>query len=202
MPEPPKKAELPGQGKNHGPGEQKPDPTPEPPKEEPPRSRSSSIPAKPMAAAEQPLPGAITSEAPVTASQGAGTGGGAGTGTGTGIGPGQGSGLGPGFGGGTGGGAYRPGSGVTLPVRAARKSSRIHRRRHARQGAGHRLARVHRACPTARSATSRSPSRSTRSSASTRKPSRPRGSGGSVPGMRQGEPVPVIITIELTFTLR
>lgn len=48
-------------------------------------------------------------------SQGPGSGGGAGTGTGTGIGPGTGSGLGPGWGGGTGGGAYRPGSGIDLP---------------------------------------------------------------------------------------
>ena len=68
-----------------------------------------------MAAAEQPLAGALESRSVSTTSQGAGTGGGAGTGTGTGIGSGQGSGLGPGFGGGTGGGAYRPGSGVTLP---------------------------------------------------------------------------------------
>ena len=38
-----------------------------------------------------------------------------GSGTGTGAGPGQGSGIGPGVGGGTGGGAYRPGNGVQLP---------------------------------------------------------------------------------------
>jgi periplasmic protein TonB len=48
-------------------------------------------------------------------SQGPGSGGGYGTGTGTGVGPGTGSGLGPGWGGGTGGGAYRPGSGIDLP---------------------------------------------------------------------------------------
>src|SRR4029077_6280042 len=42
--------------------------------------------------------------------------GGAGTGRGTGVGPGTGSGLGPGSGGGTGGGAYRLGSGVATPV--------------------------------------------------------------------------------------
>jgi periplasmic protein TonB len=48
-------------------------------------------------------------------SQGPGSGGGFGTGTGTGVGPGTGSGLGPGWGGGTGGGAYRPGSGIDMP---------------------------------------------------------------------------------------
>ena len=41
---------------------------------------------------------------------------GAGTGLGTGIGPGKGPGVGPGSGGGFGGGAYRPGGGVSLPV--------------------------------------------------------------------------------------
>lgn len=48
-------------------------------------------------------------------SQGSGSGGGSGTGTGTGMGPGNGSGIGPGWGGGTGGGAYRPGNGVVNP---------------------------------------------------------------------------------------
>ncbi len=53
--------------------------------------------------------------ASTTLSQGSGRSGGAGSGDGTGIGPGQGAGLGPGQGGGTGGGVYRPGSGVEVP---------------------------------------------------------------------------------------
>lgn len=48
-------------------------------------------------------------------SAGSGSGGGAGSGSGGGIGPGQGDGLGPGQGGGTGGGVYRPGNGVEIP---------------------------------------------------------------------------------------
>jgi TonB family protein len=52
---------------------------------------------------------------PDSDSLGLGRGGGAGTGRGTGIGSGDGSGLGPGFGGGTGGGVYRPGNGVETP---------------------------------------------------------------------------------------
>jgi TonB family protein len=68
-----------------------------------------------MAAAQQTLPGAIQSGNVTSESQGAGSGGGAGTGTGAGIGSGLGSGLGEGRGGGTGGGAYRPGAGITLP---------------------------------------------------------------------------------------
>ena len=45
----------------------------------------------------------------------AGAGAGAGAGDGGGIGPGQGDGLGPGQGGGSGGGPYRPGNGVETP---------------------------------------------------------------------------------------
>jgi len=48
-------------------------------------------------------------------SQGIGTDNGAGTGEGGGIGPGGGDGLGPGEGGGTGGGVFRPGNGVAPP---------------------------------------------------------------------------------------
>ena len=48
-------------------------------------------------------------------SQGSGTDNGAGTGDGGGIGPGVGDGLGPGEGGGTGGGVFRPGNGISPP---------------------------------------------------------------------------------------
>ena len=201
MPEPPKKAELPGKEKITVPVEKKPDPTPELPKEEPEPVEELTIPAKTMASAQVTLPGAIVSEAPVTTSQGAGTGGGAGTGTGSGVGPGQGSGLGPGYGGGTGGGAYRPGSGVSLPevITEVKPQYTAEAMRAKVQGV------VWLECIVM-----------------------PDGSVGNVkvtksldpvfgldeqaviaarkwkfkPGMRQGQPVPVIITIELTFTLR
>ena len=58
------------------------------------------------------LEGLMTS---TTLSQGSGRGGGAGSGDGTGIGSGQGAGLGPGQGDGMGGGLYRPGSGIENP---------------------------------------------------------------------------------------
>jgi periplasmic protein TonB len=112
MPEPPKKAELPGKEKITVPATP-PQPKPEPPKPEPPPEEAN-IPAKTMAAATQITPGALESNQ-ASASQGIGTAGGAGTGSGTGIGPGQGSGLGQGTGGGMGGGVYRPGNGVELP---------------------------------------------------------------------------------------
>jgi protein TonB len=198
-PEPPKKAELPGKEKITVPVEKKPDPTP--PKEEPPVVEAPVIPAKTMAAAEQTLAGVIKSEAPVTVSQGTGSAGGAGTGTGSGIGPGTGSGFGPGFGGGTGGGAYHPGSGVSVPVplKEVKPQYTADAMRAKVQGA------VHLECIVM-----------------------PDGTVGDVrviksldsvfgldqeaikaarqwrfrPGTRMGEPVPVIVTIELTFTLR
>lgn len=170
-------------------------PAPKPPDlkfEEPPPVEIN-IPFKPMSAAEMTLPGVISPSAPTT--------GGAGAGPGTGAGSGQGSGLGPGYGGGFGGGAYRPGSGVTLPqvVREVKPAYTADAMRAKVQGS------VWLECIVM-----------------------PDGSVGEVkvtrsldpifgldqeaikaakmwrfrPGMRQGEPVPVIITIELTFTLR
>jgi len=139
--------------------------------------------------------------APAAGAAGAPAAGGAGAGPGTGAGSGQGSGLGPGYGGGFGGGAFRPGSGVTLPqvVREVKPAYTADAMRAKVQGS------VWLECIVM-----------------------PDGSVGDVkvtrsldpifgldqeaikaakmwkfrPGMRQGEPVPVIITIELTFTLR
>ena len=203
MKEPPRKAELPGKDKITVPVEKP--PKLEPPKEvknEPNPIEQLNIPAKNLADAQNSLPGAI--EAPVgppTLSQGSGSGGGAGTGTGSGIGPGTGSGLGPGSGGGTGGGAYRPGNGVTTPVvlREVKPQYTSDAMRAKVQGT------VLLECVV-----------------------RPDGSVGDVqvlrsldstfgldqeaikaakqwkfaPGTRLGEPVSVVVTIELTFTLR
>ena len=107
--------------------------TPEPPPKaelevpKPPVSEPVPIPTPVVQVPPQPVMPPITTQAPVsiqgsltlskpTVSGGPGTGGGAGTGKGPGSGPGQGSGIGPGSGGGTGGGVYRPGSLVTDPV--------------------------------------------------------------------------------------
>ena len=76
--------------------------------------QNSTIPAQTLASADLAQAGAMEG-IPSSESFGLGRQGGAGTGVGTGIGPGQGSGLGPGTGGGTGGGAYRPGNGVETP---------------------------------------------------------------------------------------
>lgn len=105
-PEPPRKAEItPPKPRAIEP----PKVTQDPPKPAP----QANIPAV-TAVAE--LPGAAISAPDATSAQGSGSGGGGGTGTGTGVGPGTGSGYGEGFGGGTGGGAYREGNGVSSPV--------------------------------------------------------------------------------------
>jgi TonB family protein len=120
MPDPPRKAELPGKEKISIPVEKPPqlEPPKEPPKDEPTPVEEITIPALQQASAAETLTGAIDPK-PVpadTLSQGSGSGGGGGTGVGTGSGPGTGSGLGPGSGGGVGGGSFRPGNGVTTPV--------------------------------------------------------------------------------------
>ena len=117
MPDPPRKAEAPGKDKLTVPV-QKPTNLDKPVTEDVPKPEQQlTIPAKALTSGDQTLPGVLEgTSASNTLSQGPGSGGGAGTGSGTGIGPGQGSGLGPGSGGGFGGGAYRPGSGVSDPV--------------------------------------------------------------------------------------
>jgi TonB family protein len=200
MPDPPKQAEAKGKDAITVPVEKKPEPVPEPPKPEPPPEQLV-IPAQTMAAAEMTLPGVIQPSTTTTESQGAGTGGGAGTGTGQGIGSGQGSGLGPGFGGGTGGGAYRPGAGITLPtvLREVKPAYTADAMRAKVQGS------VWLECIVMPDGTV-GETKVTRSldpifgldqeAIKAAKQWRFR------PGMRQGEPVPVIITIELSFTLR
>ena len=113
MPDSPKQVELKGPEKITVPVESKPKPVE---KEVTPPPATLVIPAQPTASSITELPGMISQIPTVTPSQGSGEGGGAGTGQGTGIGPGFGAGLGPGRGGGTGDGEYRPGlNGVVSP---------------------------------------------------------------------------------------
>lgn len=119
MPEPARKVELPGKAKITVPAVKLPAVKPiqeDKPKDEPKPEQQLQIPAKTLGSGTVTAPGALEGTSAQTLSMGPGSGGGAGTGTGTGIGPGNGSGLGPGWGGGTGGGAYRPGSGIENPV--------------------------------------------------------------------------------------
>lgn len=106
MPDPPRKAESPGVEKVTVPAKKIPQITPAPPKDVPKPEPQLNIPVVAAASGIQEVPGAL-SGLPATPSTGSGTGTGAGSGTG--------SGLGPGSGGGMGGGIYRPGSGVSWP---------------------------------------------------------------------------------------
>jgi TonB family protein len=103
-PDPPRQAELKGQEEVTVPALPEPEPTPEP--EPPAPVEQLTIPAETLAASTENVPGVIESAA-VSESTGSGSGGGGGSGFG--------SGLGQGSGGGTGGGVYRPGSGVINP---------------------------------------------------------------------------------------
>jgi protein TonB len=200
--EAPKKVELPGKEKITVPAVKPPSVELNQPKEPEPEPKPElNIPAQTMAAAPTTTPGVLESAGESTTSQGSGSGGGAGTGTGTGIGPGQGSGLGPGFGGGTGGGAYRPGNGVENPrlVREVKPSYTADAMRAKIQGA------VWLECVVLPDG-SVGEVRVIRSLDSTfgldQEAIKAAKQWRFAPGTRFGEPVPVLITIELTFTLR
>ncbi len=201
-PEPPRKAELPGLAKITVPVAKPPKLSqPEPPKDVP-KEPPLTIPAQPMASAVDVLPGAISAAPAIpTASLGSGTGGGAGTGSGSGVGSGQGSGFGPGSGGGTGGGVYQPGNGVTPPklIHEVKPTYTGEAMRAKIQGLVTMEAVV---LPDG----SVGPVRVTRSlddrfgldqeAVKTVKRWR------FAPGMRLGQPVPVLVEIEMQFTLR
>ncbi len=90
------------------------EPEPEPP-EPLLETQQLTISAVSMAASVDTRPGVLEGLMAARLSQGSGTGGGGGSGDGGGIGPGDGDGLGPGEGGGVGGGPYRPGNDVSQP---------------------------------------------------------------------------------------
>jgi len=132
---------------------------------------------------------------------GSGTGGGSGSGTGTGIGNGTGSGIGDGWGGGTGGGAYRPGNGIENPVlrKEVKPQYTADAMRAKIQGTAV-LDCVVKADGTVGECGV------TRSLDSTfgldQKAVEAARQWLFAPGKRLGKPVPVLVTIELTFTLR
>ena len=118
MPEPPAQVELPGPDATTVPVSQPAELENPEVEDEPEPDQEMNIPARTLASSDQTLPGMLQGLPFVEAmslSRGLGVGGGAGTGEGDGIGQGIGSGLGPGEGGGTGGGVYRPGANIVLP---------------------------------------------------------------------------------------
>jgi protein TonB len=201
-PEPPRKIEMPGKDKITVPAAKQPDVTPQPPKNEPPKvEQSVTIPAMVMATGAQTLPGALEGTAIPTDSLGSGIGGGAGTGQGTGIGQGRGSGLGEGEGGGTGGGYYRPGNGVELPrvLREVRPNYTADAMRAKVQGTVLIQAVVMPDGTVGQVQVVRSLDTTFGLDQEAVKAAK---QWRFVPGTRMGQPVPVLVTIELTFTLR
>ena len=178
---------------------------PTPPKVEPPPPPPidpMTLAARSMASGVEATVGVI--EAAPTAppgSLGSGTGRGAGTGSGTGTGAGSGSGLGQGSGGGTGGGVYQPGNGVTLPriLKEVKPSYTPEAMRAKVQGT------VLIQC-VVRPDGSVSDVQVLRSLDSyfglDQEAVKAARQWRFAPGLRQGQPVPVQITIELSFTLR
>lgn len=198
MEAPPPKLELPKQAKPPAtPPPKLQPPKPEPPKPDPPMN----IPLQTTAPALATVPGLVEAPPVTTEARGTGSGPGAGTGTGTGSGPGSGSGLGPGSIAGFGGGVYRPGSGIDLPrVRVEKKPQYTADAMRAKvQGIVELEAVV-------------LPDGSVGDVRVTRSLDRTFGLDQQAinavkqwlfyPGMRLGQPVPVLVTVELTFTLR
>jgi TonB family protein len=200
-PEPPQKAELPGREKLTVPVE-KPVALSQPdPKDEPTLEQQLNIPAKTLGAEDATLPGVIEGTSAQNLSQGPGTGGGAGTGTGTGIGSGSGPGLGAGWGGGTGGGAYRPGNGVTLPriLREVKPQYTADAMRAKIQGEVWLEAVVLPDGVVGQIEVIRSLDPTFGLDQEAVKAAR---QWRFIPGTRFGEPVPVLVTIQMQFTLR
>ena len=204
-PEPPRKAELPGKEKitvpavkppEVKPALRPPDPPPPPPEE------NLRIPAQTLGDSDQPLPGVVEGvSADVSTTRGPGTGTGAGEGAGGGSGPGEGDGLGPGTGGGTGGGYYRPGSGVDTPrvIREVKPQYTADAMRAKVQGTVLIQAVVMPDGTVGNVEVVRSLDQTFGLDQEAVKAAK---QWRFVPGTRFGRPVPVLVTIELTFTLR
>ncbi|HVL66072.1 MAG TPA: TonB family protein [Vicinamibacterales bacterium] len=159
------------------------------------------IPAQPTATGVMELPGVVSTIPNPTTALGSGTGGGAGTGSGGGIGSGRGTGLGEGSGGGTGGGEYRPGNGVTSPeILFEKKPEYTSEAMRAKvQGIVEVEALVNPDGTVGRVQITRS--LDDRFGLDQKAVEAVR-QWRFKPGMRMGKPVPVLVTIELTFTLR
>lgn len=201
-PAPVQRLEVPGKEKLSVPVEKKPDLTPpEKPKDDPEPEPAINIPAQTMASAIATLPGTLEGLPAPTASQGTGSGGGAGTGSGTGSGSGQGSGLGEGFGGGTGGGYYRPGSGVEIPriINEVKPQYTADAMRAKVQGVVEMEAVVMPDGTVGEVHVTRSLDRTF---GLDQKAIEAVKQWRFAPGTRLGKPVAVLVTIELTFTLR
>jgi periplasmic protein TonB len=159
-------------------------------------------PVMPAALGVEPLAGSIaTLPSPTSSSHGAGDGGGWGSGRGQGDGPGSGRGLGDGRDGGFGGGPYEAGGDVTMPIEIRKGSPRYTSdamRAHA-QGAilVRCIVQTTGVCTNARVVRAFEPNfgldREAIEAASQWR---------FRPGARRGQPVPVLVTLEIDFAIR
>jgi len=203
MAEPPRKAARPGRDALTVAAAKAPAPAPSTPaqstREPIPRLN---IPVATLASGVETLPGAIEAPAgPPTLSRGPGSDGGAGTGRGPGDGPGTGPGLGPGRDGGTGGDVYRPGSDVTMPIEIRKGMPRYTADAMRARAQGsivvECVVQTTGACTNIRVKRSFNPTfgldeEAIKAAALWR----------FRPGMRHGEPVAVLVTMEIAFVLR
>jgi periplasmic protein TonB len=159
------------------------------------------IPVAAMALGTETFPGAIDAPPSPTASLGTGHGGGAGTGTGTGDGPGRGPGYGDGSGGWTGGDPYRPGSDITMPIEIRKGAPQytVEAMRARAQGAimVECVVQTTGVCTNVRVTRSLNPAFGLEEEAI-----KAVAQWRFRPGMRRGEPVPVLVTMEIAFALR
>ena len=169
--------------------------------DEPDPVQAISIPARSLGSSVEFLPGSVEAPTQSTLSRGPGEGGGAGRGLGPGDGPGVGSGLGPGPNQGTGDGPYQIGDRILPPVELRRATPQY--------TTAAMQARVQGAvivecvvqpsgvCTDARVIRSLDPKFGLDQEAV-----KAAGQWRFRPGTRFGQPVPVLVTIEITFTLR
>jgi len=201
--EPPPKVELPGKEKITIPAVKPTEVTPQVEKKvEPPPEQDLTIPVASVADSDQPVAGVLESTVTdASISRGSGTGTGAGTGRGSGIGEGRGSGLGEGDVAGMGGGVYRPGSGIELPrvIREVKPQYTAEAMRAKVQGIVLVEAVVQQDGTVGNVHVVRSLDQTFGLDQEAVKAAR---QWRFVPGTRFGRPVPVLVTIELAFTLR
>jgi TonB family protein len=160
------------------------------------------VPAATLAMGTEPLPGAMDAPpAAPTLSQGRGSDDGSGTGKGTGDGPGRGRGIGLGLDRGIGGEAYGPGGDVSMPIEIRKGTPQYtpEAMRARAQGAitVECLVQTTGVCADIRVKRSFNPTFGLEQEAI-----KAAAQWRFRPGMRRGEPVPVLVTMEIAFTLR
>jgi periplasmic protein TonB len=203
MREPPRRAALPGRDMRTVPATKPPTLNPSAPQTDLDPVQRVIVPAAALAMGTVPLPGAMDAPpAPLaTLSQGPGSDGGAGTGRGTGDGPGRGRGFGDGWDRGTGGEIYRPGGDVSMPIEIHKGTPQYtsEAMRARAQGAitVECLVQTTGVCANIRVKRSFNPTfgldqEAIKAAAQWR----------FRPGMRRGEAVPVLVTMEIAFVLR